>query len=182
MENSKKEEAFVEVDNSRLTSSADPSGVCEKYLYDYLEEGVHETFDFKMKDIKKYSTGLVSILFISLGMDLLLVLVIIISICCHLNDAIVACVTIHTILSSMLSTLNLIFFILFSVYYYKGKIKDFEDFSECDFFIESFFRDTFSYIFIVYDNCKKVFITDLIFICLNCCSTIISAIINKKND
>ena len=69
MENSKKEEAFVKIDDSQMISSEDPNGVCEKYLYNYLDKGAHETFNFKMKDINKFSIGLISLLFIQLGMD-----------------------------------------------------------------------------------------------------------------
>ena len=43
------------------------------------EDGVYETFDFKMKEINKYSTGLVSILFIQIGIEILFIIGLIIS-------------------------------------------------------------------------------------------------------
>ena len=79
MNNSKKEEPLVENENILvpnyinldLDSLRSSKGDCEKNLYDIYEDGVYETFNFKMKEIHKYSTGLVSILFIQIGLDII---------------------------------------------------------------------------------------------------------------
>jgi hypothetical protein len=68
----------------------------------------------------------------------------------------------------------LIFFILFSVYFYKGKIDDFKYFRECSFFDERNFNKAYDYIFLVYKNSLKVFIVNLIYISINCCSFFIN--------
>jgi len=73
----------------------------------------------------------------------------------------------HIIMTIILSLLNLIFFILLSVYFYKGKIDEFKDFSECFFFDKMNFDKTFEYIYLIYKNCKKIFIVDLIYLCIS---------------
>jgi len=181
IKNSKKEENFIEVDNSWGVSE-DPNGVCEKNIVSYLSEGAHETFNFKMKEINKYSTGLVSILLIQVGLDFIFYVILICTCIVQKTEALTGYTYFYIIVSGIISLLNFIFFILFSVYYYKGKIREFKDFGECGFFIQSVFQDAFNYVFIVFDNCKKVFITDLVFLCYNCCTSCLSVILKKIDD
>jgi len=182
MNNSKKEEPIVEIESLLKTeyntidlSSFSSSKVdCEKNLFDMNIDGVYETFDFKMKKIHKYSTGLVSILFIQIGIDIIYLLWICISFIRNSIFSILIMIIIYLILPQIGSLLNLIFFILLSVYYYKGRIDDFKYFSECYFFDETNFNKNYDYIFLVYKNCKKVFIVNLIYLCIICCSIFIN--------
>jgi len=182
MNNSKKEEPIVEIDSLLktdyhsidLSSYSSSKGDCEKNLYDMSEDGVYETFDFKMKEIHRYSTGLVSILFIQIGIEILFIIGLIIAALIKSSSCGGIMVIIYLILPQIGSLLNLIFFILFSVYYYKGRIDDFKYFSECHFFDERNFNKNYGYIFLLYKNCKKVFIVNLIYLCRNCCSMFIN--------
>ena len=88
---------------------------------------------------------------------------------------------IYSCINSIDSIINLIVFILFSVYYHKGKINDFRDFSKCNFFTQSYFEESFNYIFIVYDNCKKVFFINIANLIFNYCISFIFIII-AQND
>jgi hypothetical protein len=191
--NNSKEEPLVEIgsilapDNSNLDldSLRSSKGDCNKNLYDIYEDGVYETFNFKMKEIHLYSTGLVSILFIQIGLDILYIAALFISILINSKDCGIIIVLFYLILPKIALLLNLIFFILFSVYFYKGKIDDFKFFSECSFFDERNFNKTYDYIFIVYNNCKKAFIVNLIYVCLNCCSFVINCmkcLFSDKNN
>lgn len=82
MINSKKEEPLVEIGSLLMPNyySLDmdtlrySKGDCDKNLYDSFEDGIYETFDFKMKEIHKYSTGLVAILFIEIGLEIIFVI------------------------------------------------------------------------------------------------------------
>ena len=193
MNNSKKEEPLVEnvnilvpnYINLDLDSLRSSKGDCEKNLYDIYEDGVYETFNFKMKEIHKYSTGLVSILFIQIGLDIIYIVGLFISFLIDSENCGGIIVILYLILPKIALLLNLIFFILFSVYFYKGKIDDFKFFSECSFFDERNFNKTYDYIFIVYNNCKKAFIVNLIYVCLNCCSFVINCmkcLFSDKNN
>ena len=182
MNNSKKEEPLVEntnillpnYNNIDLDSIRYSKGDCDKNLYDIYEDGVYETFNFKMKEIHKYSTGLVSILFIQIGLDIIYIVGLFISFLIDSENCGGIIVILYLILPKIALLLNLIFFILFSVYFYKGKIDEFKFFSECSFFDERNFNKTYDYIFIVYNNCKKAFIVNLIYLSINNCSFVIN--------
>ena len=78
MNNSKKDESLVEIGSllavnvANLDSLGASKDNCENNLYNSMEEGVYKTFNFKMKEIHKYSTGLVSILFIQIGLFIII--------------------------------------------------------------------------------------------------------------
>jgi len=175
MINSKKEEPLVEIgsilspnyDTLDLDNLKSSKSDCEKNIYDIDKEGVYETFNFKMKEIHAYSTGLVAILFIQIGLFIILLFII----CIFSTGSVRAyaellgCIFItHIIMTVIISLLNLTFFILLLVYFYKGKIDEFKDFSECSFFDETNFNKTFGYIFSVYKNCQRVFIANILFL------------------
>ena len=182
MNNSKKEEPLVEngiilapnYDNLDLDSLRFSKGDCDKNLYGIYEDGVYETFNFKMKEIHKYSTGLVSILFIQIGLDIIYVVGFIIAALIGSENCGGIIFIFYLILPKITLLLNLIFFILLSVYFYEGKIDDFKYLRECAFFDETNFNKTYDNIFLVYENCKKVFIVNLIYLSLNGCSCFIN--------
>ena len=174
MNNSKEEEPHVEIGSSLIPyfehkgSLTTSLGECEKNLYNSLKNGVYETFNFKMKQIFKYSVGLIATLFIELGLVILFCIGLIISFLKDSSNCMVFIIIVY-LLSIIVLLLNLIFFILFSVNFNKEKIDDFEDFSECIFFDKSIFNKIYDYIFLVYINCKKVFIVNLIYLCIKNC-------------
>ena len=154
---------------------------CDYNLDSFLDEGAYETFNIKMKQIHKYSTGLISILFIEIGLNIIAyVAVFILAIVKSDSDAIALIFICHKLLDIIVSILNLIFFIILSVYYYKGKYKEFENFSNCYFFDYDNFMDIYGCVFKVQKNYKKVFILDIIFLSLNFCVNLLN-IFCKKN-
>ena len=166
MKNSKKEPLF-EIGSSLLPkyehkgSLAISEGNCEKYLYNSLKNGVYETFNFKMKEIHKYSTGIFVIFILQISFGLIIIL----SACGNGFDECQLVVFVIGFIITLL--LNFIFFILFSVFFYKRKIDEFKDFSKCSFFDETNFNYIFGFVFSVYKNGKKAFIVDLLFVILN---------------
>ena len=69
---------------------------------------------------------------------------------------------IFALIRIILSILDLIFFIIISVNYYKSNFDDFEDFSECKYFIDTDFNKDYDFVFVVKRNFKKFFILTLI--------------------
>ena len=61
--------------NTLYLDSLDSSEeICEKNLYNCFKVNTYETFNFKMKEIHKYSIGLIVILFIQIGIFAILLL------------------------------------------------------------------------------------------------------------
>ena len=87
---------------------------------------------------------------------------------------------IFALIRIILSILDLIFFIIISVNYYKSNFDDFEDFSECKYFIDTDFNKDYDFVFVVKRNFKKFFILTLITIGLNIIEEIITLILKEK--
>ena len=143
----KMEEPVIEEDNLSIIESRDP----EKYKC-YLIHSQNEDIisELKIKKIKTFSTGLISLLFMQLAIEVMFYVVLIASCCCISKDRLLYCTLFYLIISGIISALHLLFFILFAVNYFKGK-KLAKTFTVCD--IISF-----------YENCGKFIIGDLIFI------------------
>ena len=183
MNDSKKKEPPNEIRQSLILYESN-SGIqydCDYNLISFLDKGAFETFNIKMKQIHKYSTGLISILFIDIGLSVIaFVAIIILTIVKSNSDATVFIYCCQKLLNALCEILNLIFFILLSVYYYKGKYKELEDFSTCYFFDYDRFMDTYDFIFKVQKNYKKVFILNIIFLSLNCCLNLLNICLKEK--
>ena len=173
MNNSKKKEPPIEIRESLILSNSNlENAECVDNLYSFIDKGAYETFNINMKEIHKYSTGLISILFIIIGGNLIAFITFLICACQNPNsvsDLVKSICFCGGLLYILGSILNLIFFIILSVYYYKGKYKGLEDFSKCNIFDYNDFMDIYGFIFKIQKNYKKIFITDIVFICLNFC-------------
>ena len=178
MNNSKKKEPPIEIRESLVlyrSNSEENAYECNNNLDSYLEKGAYETFNIKMNQIHKFSTGLISILLIEVGLGVIAFTIIIILVIVKQNsEAVIWVYLSDKLLDMLLSLLNLIFFIILSVYYYKGKYKELEDFSNCYFFDNNNFMEIYGSVFEVQKNYKKVFILDIIFISLSSCSNILN--------
>ena len=148
-------------------------GNCEKYLYNSLKYGVYETFNFKMKEIHKYSTGIFCIFIIQMSFGFLFIFAL--SEKGEEYQLVVIIIGLAIIL-----LLNLIFFILFSAVFFRRKIDEFKEFSKCSFFDETNFNKIFGFIFTVYKNGSKAFIVDLIFWILILISILILIFLSYK--
>ena len=145
---------------------------CIKRVEPFIEDGVYSTFNFKMKQINKFSKGLISINFIDMGLVILtIIFTIIFSFIDKEKEKII--LRLYKILDCLSSVLYLIFFIITSVFYYEGKTKEFENFGKCELFDKENFNKTYEYIFIVYDNYFKVFVVSLISFSFSLCSILL---------
>ena len=178
MNNSKKEEPLIEVRYTALNNITDDNFVdwnfteaecTEEQLKNFIENGVYDTFEFKMKKINKYSKGLLSLTFIDLFFSSMLG-------GSYLGSDYDSKETKEIIFGFLflwdiiIFILNLIFFILFSVYYYKGKYRQFLDFGNCDFINEENFDDIYGYIYKVFDNSKIFYTSNLVSLILDALS------------
>ena len=105
-----------------------------------------------MKQIHKYSTGLIFILFIIIGLDGIGCLANFIFYSC--KSALIWFLVVNRFLHILALILNIFFFIL-SVFYYIGKFKELEDFAKCDFFYDNN-NNNFKKIWFYFYNSKKL--------------------------
>ena len=168
MLNSKKKEPPIETRYSVLNNSFDwnltdwnlsdwnftESKCTEEQLGNFLENGVYATFNFKMKKINRYSKGLLSLAFIGAFFSLCLFASMQFA---YIDREEKVGLYLCSLYNVIIFILDLIFFILLSVYYYKGKYGDFLDFRECDFIDIDSFNDNYEYISKVFQHCKIIF-------------------------
>lgn len=136
MNNSKKGEPSQEKRLSLLIINTNDyldsgNGECIKRVEPFIEDGVYRTFDFKMKDINKFSKGLISINFIDMGLVILTIIFCIIFAFID-QEKVKTILSLYKTLNYLSSLLNLVFFVIISVYYYEGKTKEFENFGKCE--------------------------------------------------
>ena len=149
---------------------------CYDHYYPYLTKGAFDDLDIRMTKIHKYSKALIYIFFIDL---MFIILSIILDIISERKE--IDCIKcIFALIRFILSILDLIFFIILSVNYYKSNFDDFEDFSECKYFIDTDFNKDYDFVFVVKRNFKKFFILTLITIGLNIIEEIITLILKEK--
>ena len=139
-----------EIDNLDIIES----NVKEGYsCYILFSENKKIVSKFKMKQIKAFSIGLIIFLIIQLVIGVWFYGVLVISCCCISKDTLILCTLFYLISAVIIYFMHLLFFILFAVFYFKGK-KAAKGIDGCE--IASY-----------YENCKTFFIVDLIFIFIN---------------
>ena len=173
--------------SERFEIASNPTGSDEKCI-EYLEKftneeiGVYEAFDFKMKNIHKYSLGLVCLLIIQPCLFLLLAIIfaLIKNICFNGKggDSLFDLIGSWKYLSFALVCL---FFGLLEANYNKSKNKEFEDFSKCSFIDSDEFSETYDNIFKVIKNMKKLEITLIVYIALFAISALLQDFCFKKS-
>ena len=175
MNNSKKEEPLIEIRYTALNNDTDYNFVdwnfteaecTEEQLENFIENGVYDTFEFKMKKINKYSKGLLSLTFIDYFFSFMFESLLLASMFDREIKTEVV-VGLSFLWNIIIFILNIIFFILFSVYYYKGKYEQFSDFGDCDFINKENFDDIYGYISKVFHNSKIFFASNLISLILD---------------
>jgi hypothetical protein len=163
-----------------IANSNESNEKCKEYLDKFTNEevGVYEAFDFKMKNIHKYSLGLVCLLIIHPCLFLLLVFTLsLINSCCFNGKCGDSIYGIVNGLKSLTFILIILFYALLEINYSKSKNKDFEDFSKCSFIDSDEFSKTYDYIFKIIKNMRKLLIIFIVQLCLfafenlaeNCC-------------
>ena len=174
--------------SERFEIASKPTGSDEKCI-EYLEKftneeiGVYEAFDFKMKNIHKYSLGLVCLLIIQPCIFLLLVIIFAIINNIYFNgkcgDSFYRLIDSWKYLSYVLVIL---FFVLLEVNYNKSKNKEFEDFSKCSFIDSDKFSETYDNIFKVIKNMRKLIITFPVYIALFVIDVLLKEFCFKKSE
>ena len=156
---------------------------CYDNYLNYPSKGAFNIFDLRMKKIKKYAKALITTYLITVIVTVLTFIYSIVGEALFKNKK--KCLAIFSLLIFLIvlvvSILSLVFFIILSVNYFKGKFDKFEDFSECK-YLNNQFKSDYHFVSVVKDNFKKFFILNIISIVLSCIKNIIDIISKKKQN
>ena len=156
---------------------------CYDNYLNYPSKGAFNIFDLRMKKIKKYAKALITTYLITVIVTVLTFIYSIVGEALFKNKK--KCLAIFSLLIFLIvlvvSILSLVFFIILSVNYFKGKFDKFEDFSECK-YLNNQFKSDYHFVSVVKDNFKKFFILNIIGIVLSCIKNIIDIISKKKQN
>ena len=167
-------------DNAYLNEYSE-GDFCYNHYTPYLTDGAFKDFDIRMKKIRKFSTALLILFFVSLFLSILsFIIKIMYKSCCNTHEKCIAAILIIIFLAKIIITiLSLVFFIILSVHYFKSKFSDFKDFSRCH-YLGNGFREDYHFAFVVKNNFLKFFVLTVISLFLNCVENIINSIAKKK--
>lgn len=154
---------------------------CFDNYYLYIEKGAFETFNLRIKKIKTFSKALVSTLIISIGLLILsFVLIILAATACKYHEGFIAIFSIIFLLLTYINLiLNVIFFIILCVHYFKSKFNDFKTFSECKYFTDEFKND-YQFVFNIQTSYTKILILWIVSFFLNIIDNLIKFVSKKK--
>ena len=153
---------------------------CIENYQTFLDYGTFEFSDIRMKNIKKYSLGLIVLNFILLGIDILTIIIILLVVICESrSDTFAFVIIIMTILKLLAALIAFIFFIILSVNYFKSDFVKFKKFSGCSYLNQDFAPD-YEFVYDVKVYYKKYFILYFVIFALNIIDNIISRL--KKKD
>jgi hypothetical protein len=154
---------------------------CYEHYQPFLDIGALEDLDIKMKKIKKFSLGLMILLFFSLYIKL-------ISMDLDLPDSFICCDrsgklfkvirAVTQILNLLSSILAFIFFIITSAHYFKSNFDDFDKFRDCE-YLNSLFDKDYDFINIVKKNYLRFFIGYIVVLVLNFTELILEIILHS---
>ena len=119
---------------------------CYEYYEKFMRNGVINTFDIPIKNIKKYTRALLATIFISIASLIIATIIVVIS---KYSDKFEECIVyapcfyLFLILGIILS---LVFAIILAYYYSKGNYSDFEEFSRCR-YLSKRFKIDYTFIF-----------------------------------
>ena len=147
----------------------------------YITNGAFKQFNIKMKNIKKYSTALLSMLIISLILSVLFIFfAILYKICCSTHQTCGGVLLmIYLFINFIRNILSLVFFIILSVNYFRCDFDNFEDFSECK-YLHKAFQNDYHFVFVVKNTYIKCFILYLVSMLLDCFEICLNIFSKKK--
>ena len=150
---------------------------CYNHYNTYIEYGALEDFDIRIKKIKTFSKALLITYFISL---ILLLLIFGLSICLTSETGCLAKILVILFLLYIINLLlNLIFFIVASIHYFKSKWNDFDEFSNCR-YLNRHFDNEYDFVYDVDNNYKKFFILNIVSIVLHILQNVINRLLKRK--
>jgi len=145
---------------------------CDAKIEEVLVDGIYKTFKFKMKKINKYSKGQIVLYFIIIGSIFLIMIGSII-----LNrirpEWFIKVSNVIFFFVYIASFISFIFFIILSVYCFKGKYGTLEDFGECYFFNKDEFDKANGHIFKMHKRFIAYFILNIFLYVMNYVSGLI---------
>ena len=151
---------------------------CDETIEKVLVDGIYKSFKFKMKKINKYSKGQIVLYFIIIGYILLGVIcsIILKRSRTELFKKVKKVIFFFRCIASLIS---FIFFIILSVYCFKGKYGTLEDFGKCYFFNKSEFDEANDHIFKMHTRFIIYFILNILLFSMNCVFIFIVKFLDK---
>ena len=173
---------YYDENDKLIENSYDEGEFCFEHYQSFLDKGVFEDFDIRMKKIKKFSLGTIIIFSISFGITIINLTMLIVGLICELGAKFfMILIPICFILSLLSSILALIFFIILSVHYFKSNFDDFDEFSKCE-YLNPYFDKDYDFVYVVKNNYLKYFIVYLIIFVLNIVDSVLGRILKKENS
>ena len=176
-------EIYCKDENGNIILPADfySSGdFCFDHYQSFLDKGVFEDLNIRMKKIRKFSLATIIVFSISFGLIFISLIMIIIGIIAECPKNYFLIIPILAILGFLASIVSFIFFIILSVHYFKSNFDDFDKFGDCEYLNPNFDKD-YDFINVVKDNYLKYFIVYIIVFVLNNVDNVIERRLKKKD-
>ena len=165
---------YITVEPSNYYSEGD---FCYDKYENFIVKGAFDSFNLKIKKIKKFSTAVISTIFISIGS---MFFIIIFFFLCKNSDTkfyIFSLLYCFLIISFILT---LAFSIVLAHYYFDCNFRDFEDFSKCKYLTKNFRKD-YNFIFKIKNDFKMPFVLILITEFFNFVKLVIESPVNDED-
>ena len=149
----------------------DPSNYYEEHEFCYIEyerfliKGAFDTFDLRIKRIKKYCKAVLATIFIAIGSLIMMVIFFCLSKCDI--DLGIGCSGLFFVFALISVILCIAFSIVLAHHYFKSDFNAFEEFSKCRYLTSQFKRD-YNFIFTIKDEFKMPFVLILLTEFFNC--------------
>ena len=149
----------------------EPSYYYEEHEFCYIEyerfiiKGAFNSFDLRIKRIKKYCKAVLATIFIALGSLIMMVILFCLNQCTR--DWGTICSGLFFFFAVISLILCLAFSIVLAHHYFKSNFSDFEEFSKCRFLTRKFKRD-YNFIFTIKNEFKMPFVLVLLTEFFNC--------------
>ena len=119
---------------------------CYEYYEKFMRNGVIDTFDFPIKNIKKYTRALLGTIFISISSLIIATIIVVISKISFKYKGCIVWAPWFYLFLLLGIILSLVFGIILAHYYSKGNYSDFEEFSRC-LYLSKRFKIDYNFIF-----------------------------------
>ena len=149
----------------------DPSYYYEEHEFCYIEcerfiiKGAFDTFDLRIKRIKKYCKAVLATLFIAIGSLIMIIISFFLDKCTKEWGTLFRGLFFFFAVISVI--LCLAFSIVLAHHYFKSNFSDFEEFSKCRYLTRQFKRD-YNFIFTIKNEFKMPFVLILLTEFFNC--------------
>lgn len=165
---------YISVDPTNYYSEGD---FCYDNYENFIVKGAFDCFNLKIKKIKKFSTAVISTIFISIGSIIFIIITLFLCINSDTKLCIISLLYFFLFISFILS---FAFSIVLAHYYFDCNFSDFEDFSKCKYLTKNF-RTDYNFIFKIKNEFKMPFVLILLTEFFNFVKLVIESPVNDED-